>query len=54
MPILEDVPAYLECQVIRSLDAGDHTFFLADVVEAGVQNDLAALALTDTGWHYGG
>jgi flavin reductase (DIM6/NTAB) family NADH-FMN oxidoreductase RutF len=53
-PILDDVPAYLECRVVESLDAGDHTFFLADIVAVGVQNDLAPLAMADTGWHYGG
>lgn len=53
-PILDDVPAYLECRVAQTLDAGDHTLFLADIVEAGVQNDLGALDLTETGWHYGG
>jgi flavin reductase (DIM6/NTAB) family NADH-FMN oxidoreductase RutF len=53
-PILDDVPAYLECRVVESLDAGDHTFFLADIVDAGVQNDLAPLVMADTGWNYGG
>ena len=53
-PILDTVPAYLECRTAEVLDAGDHTLFLADIVEAGVQNDKAALALTDTSWHYGG
>jgi hypothetical protein len=36
------------------LDAGDHTLFLADIIEAGVQSDLPALSLDETGWHYGG
>lgn len=53
-PILDEVPAYLECRVVRAVDAGDHTLFLADVVEAGVQNDKEALQLAETSWHYGG
>lgn len=53
-PILDGVPAYLECRVVETLDAGDHTLFLAEVVEAGVQNELPALDLAETGWHYGG
>lgn len=53
-PILDDVPAYLECRLVQTLDAGDHTFFLADIVAAGTQNDLKALTLAETGWHYGG
>lgn len=53
-PILDDVPAYLECRVVQTLDAGDHTFFLADIVAAGTQNELGALTMAETGWHYGG
>jgi flavin reductase (DIM6/NTAB) family NADH-FMN oxidoreductase RutF len=53
-PILDEVPAYVECRVVQTIDAGDHTLFLADVVEAGVQNDREALDLAATGWHYGG
>jgi flavin reductase (DIM6/NTAB) family NADH-FMN oxidoreductase RutF len=53
-PILDDVPAYLECRVVNMLDAGDHTLVLADIVEAGVQNDLPILDLAQTGYFYGG
>jgi flavin reductase (DIM6/NTAB) family NADH-FMN oxidoreductase RutF len=53
-PILDDVPAYLECRLAEVLDAGDHSLFLGDIVEAGVQNDLGALDLAETGWHYAG
>ncbi len=53
-PILDDAPAYLECRVVESLNAGDHTLFLAEIVEAGLQNDLPPLRLDDTEWHYGG
>jgi len=53
-PILDEVPAYLECRVVQAVDAGDHTLFVADVVEAGIQNDLELLDLAQTGWQYGG
>ena len=53
-PILDEVPAYVECCVVQTVDAGDHTLFLADVVDAGVQSDLAPLDLAQTGWYYGG
>ena len=53
-PILDDVPAYLECRVVQTIDAGDHSMFLADIIGAGVQNDLAALSMDETGWRYGG
>ena len=52
--ILDEVPAYLECRVVQVVDAGDHTLFVADIVEAGVRDDRDALSLPDTGWHYGG
>jgi flavin reductase (DIM6/NTAB) family NADH-FMN oxidoreductase RutF len=53
-PVLDEVPAYLECRVVETLDGGDHTLFLSDILDAGVQNDLAPLDLSETGWHYGG
>lgn len=34
-PILEDAIAFLECELERSLDAGDHTVFVGRVVAAG-------------------
>lgn len=53
-PILDEAPAYLECRVVQAVDAGDHTLYLADIIEAGVQNDLEPIDLAQTGWHYGG
>lgn len=53
-PILDDVPAYLECSVVQPLDAGDHTLFLAEIVGAGMRDDRSALSLLEMGWHYGG
>ena len=55
-PILNDAIAYVECEVREIANAGgDHAIIIGEVVEAGVrQKDEAALALSDTGWHYGG
>ena len=53
-PILAGLPGYLECQVVELVDRGDHPLFVAQVVEAGVQNNLLPLALRDAGWSYGG
>jgi len=33
---------------------GDHTVFLAEVVDAGVRRDAEPLPLRDTGFFYGG
>ena len=35
-PILKDCVAYVECRVVRAVDAGDHTLFIGDVVAEGV------------------
>ena len=32
-PLLDDAVAYLDCRVVNSMDAGDRTVFLADVVD---------------------
>jgi len=53
-PILSGLPGYVECQVVEWVDRGDHPVFVAEVIEAGVQNNLLPLVLRDTGWNYGG
>jgi len=54
-PILIDLPAWFECRVIGQLDKGDHTVFLAEVVNSGLRKEIdKPLILWDTGWHYGG
>jgi len=34
-PILEGVAAWLDCRLVHSYDAGDHTIFVGEVVDAG-------------------
>lgn len=34
-PILEDVPAFIECNLVDSLEHGDHSVFLGEVVNVG-------------------
>ena len=54
-PLLLDAPAWFEAQVTDVVKRGDHTVFVAEVVDAGVRHpDMAPLALRDTGWSYGG
>lgn len=55
-PILSGAIAYVECQVREIANGlGDHAIIVGEVVEAGVrQKDEPSLALSDTGWHYGG
>lgn len=42
-PILRDCIAWMDCKVVDSLDAGDHTVFIGEVLDAGV---MAANAQT--------
>ena len=38
-PILENCPAYVECKLVEILERGDHSVFVAEVVEAGVKTE---------------
>lgn len=54
-PILNDVPAYIECKVVEDITLGDHTIFIGEVV-GGDTRDPEAVPLTewDADLHYGG
>ena len=54
-PLLTDVPAWFEARLTDTVDRGDHTVFVAEVVGAGVRDAAAKpLVLSDTPWNYGG
>jgi flavin reductase (DIM6/NTAB) family NADH-FMN oxidoreductase RutF len=54
-PILVDLPYWWEATVTDTVTGGDHTVFVARVVNAGVRDDKAApLNLRATGMNYGG
>ncbi len=53
-PIISDTLGYVECQVVGSVEKGDHTVFVGEVIAAGVHRDGAPLLLESTGWQYGG
>ncbi|MEE9132924.1 MAG: flavin reductase family protein [Gemmatimonadota bacterium] len=54
-PILESCPAYVECKLTETLERGDHSIFVGEVVDAGVAQspagrpDDVTLALRDLG-----
>ncbi len=53
-PILDDVPAWMELEVKESIERGDHTIVLGEVVNMGLSTpDFQPLALKDTPWKYG-
>ncbi len=53
-PILKEAISFIECRVIEQQTPGDHTLFIAEVVNAGVRRDAIPIRLEDTGWSYGG
>ena len=55
-PILEQAVAYLDCLGNQTVDAGDHTLFIGDVIDAGFQldEDTEILRMEDTRMNYGG
>ena len=54
-PLLTDTPYWFECRVTDTVARGDHTVFVAEVVNAGVRNaEAVPLLLRDTGMNYGG
>jgi flavin reductase (DIM6/NTAB) family NADH-FMN oxidoreductase RutF len=53
-PVLDEVYAYLECQVRDKVALGDHTVVIAEVVEAGHRREDWPLEMWGTGWLYGG
>jgi flavin reductase (DIM6/NTAB) family NADH-FMN oxidoreductase RutF len=55
-PVLDQALAFVECEVRQQVDAGDHTLFLGEVVNAGFQKaeDTEPLRMEDTRMNYGG
>jgi flavin reductase (DIM6/NTAB) family NADH-FMN oxidoreductase RutF len=59
VPVFDDAPAWLECELIEDTCPGgglaDHALLVARVNGSGYRTPIAsALALCDTAWHYGG
>ena len=55
-PIFDAAAAWLECEVAEEANqTGDHALFICRVIASGMRTPgVAALALRDTPWHYGG
>ncbi len=54
-PLLVDLPYWFEARTTDSVMRGDHTVFVAEVVNAGVRDESAVpLLLRSTGMNYGG
>lgn len=54
-PLLEGFSCWLEARVTDTVKRGDHTLFVAEVVDAGASDlKTAPLTLAAVGWNYGG
>ncbi|MGF1486960.1 MAG: flavin reductase family protein [Prochloraceae cyanobacterium] len=53
-PIISDSLGYVECKVIGSVEEGDHTVFVGEVIGSRVHREGKQIRLEDTGWQYGG
>jgi len=53
-PVLDEASGWVDCRLVSEHPAGDHVLVIAEVVEAGVQNDLKTLTLEETGFRYAG
>ena len=49
-PVLDAVPAYIECTLIDTVERGDHSVFVGEVTEAVVRQEPAARADDATLW----
>jgi flavin reductase (DIM6/NTAB) family NADH-FMN oxidoreductase RutF len=54
-PVLVDALGWLECRLVATLPAGDHTLVLGEIVEAGSEHpDAKPLTLPQAGLNYAG
>ena len=54
-PVFEEAIAWMDCEVRHAIDFGTHTFFVGEIVAAGVRDeDVRAAAMSDTRMKYGG
>ena len=49
-PILENAPAYVECRVVEIVEKGDHSVVVAEVVDAGLKQEIAGRPDDATLW----
>jgi flavin reductase (DIM6/NTAB) family NADH-FMN oxidoreductase RutF len=54
LPVLNECVAYIECTVIDTKAAGDHTLMIGKVEKGNILNYDDPLSSIETGWHYSG
>jgi flavin reductase (DIM6/NTAB) family NADH-FMN oxidoreductase RutF len=53
-PVITTCLGWLECRLVATMPAGDHTLVLGEIVEAGVEREGLPLTLAETGMKYSG
>jgi flavin reductase (DIM6/NTAB) family NADH-FMN oxidoreductase RutF len=53
-PLLDFALGWVECRVTGSAPSGDHTLYVAEVVEAGVNREGQPLTIKEAGFNYSG
>jgi flavin reductase (DIM6/NTAB) family NADH-FMN oxidoreductase RutF len=53
-PVLTEALAFLECQVVELVEAGDHVVVIASVLDGAALRDGEALSSHELGWSYAG
>ncbi len=53
-PIISDSLGYVECKLVSTVEEGDHTVFVGEVIGSGIHREGSQLVLESTGWNYGG
>lgn len=53
-PVLLDAPAWFECDLVTTVEEGDHAIVVGRVVDAGVRQETKTLTLAECGVNYGG
>ena len=54
-PLLLDLSAWFEARVTDVVERGDHSVYVAEVVNVGLRDyEVDSMVLRDTGWSYGG
>lgn len=53
-PILHDALAWVACEIRGTLEAGDSTLVLAEIVDAGVLAEGSALTMAEAGFRHAG
>ena len=53
-PIIKDSLGYIECKVVGTVEEGDHTVYVGEVISSGIHREGEQLLLSSTGWEYGG